>query len=79
MRKTIFCFLFAFALIKVNGQSPDTLICDYPDRDTVEFEHLPWFGNNAYLDHFLDSIGYPGPGSRIVGPNQARFHVPIKF
>ncbi len=72
----ILCFVLAIAIIKVHGQT-DTLICDYADRDTIEFEHLPWFGNNAYLDGFLDSIGYGA--NRIVGPNQVRFHVPVKF
>ena len=44
-------------------------------------ENLPWFGNNAYLQNFLDSIGYPQAGTtaRIVTPDRARFHIPIKF
>ena len=79
MKRIILCLLIAFVFTNTKGQI-DTLICDYSDRDTVEFEHLPWFGNNVYLDNFLDSIGYPNQGGeRIIGPNQVRFHVPIKF
>lgn len=65
----------------LKAQIVDTLICDVQDRDTTQFEHLPWFGNNAYLETFLDSIGYPSAGgvSRIVGPDRVKFHVPIKF
>jgi hypothetical protein len=55
------------------------LPCSAPDRDSIELQSLPWFGNNDYLENFLDSIGYPGPGSRIVGPAQVKYHVPVKF
>lgn len=59
----------------------DTIECDYPDRDTTEAALLPWFGNNDYLENLLDSIGYPAQNTanRIIGSNQVRYHVPIKF
>lgn len=43
--------------------------CSTPDIDTTEFQQLPWFDNNHFLEIFLDSIGYPaaGVGNRIVG------------
>lgn len=65
----------------VKAQTIDTLDCDKPDRDTIELESLPWFGNNVYLENLLDSIGYPYANSanRIVGPDRVRYHVPIKF
>jgi len=60
---------------------PDTLLCDAPDRDTTELEALPWFGNNQYLENFLDSIGYPpaAASNLVIGLNQVRYHIPIKF
>lgn len=72
--------LFCFANTTY-AQISDTLICDYPDRDTTEAELLPWFGNNDYLENFLDSIGYPtaNTSNRIIGPDQVRYHIPIKF
>lgn len=80
MRKVIISvFVFLFWKVAVFSQITDTLICDVPDRDSVEFANLPYFANNAYLQTFLDSIGYPSPTSRIVGPDRVRFHVPVKF
>lgn len=82
MNKLFFTFLvFLCFSITTNAQAPDTLLCDYPDRDTAEAELLPWFGNNDYLENFLDSIGYPpaNGSNRIIGPNQVRYHIPIKF
>lgn len=72
--------LFCFANTTC-AQISDTVICDYPDRDTTEAELLPWFGNNDYLENFLDSIGYPTAytSNRIIGPDQVRYHIPIKF
>ena len=61
------CFLFvnfAFAQTDTSDQR-----CSTPDIDTTEFQQLPWFDNNQFLEIFLDSIGYPaaGVGNRIVG------------
>jgi hypothetical protein len=78
MKKLLFS-LFVFVVLNSYSQTPDTLICDVPDRDTTEAELLPWFGNNDYLENFLDSIGYDGGANRIVGPDRVRYHVPIKF
>ena len=59
---------------------PDTLLCGATDRDTTELEALPWFGNNQYLENFLDSIGYPPPSSNIViGLDRVIYRIPIKF
>lgn len=92
MKKTTFILLICFYGLVSKAQSVDTLLCDVPDRDTTEFENLPWFGNNAYLENFLDSIGYPSGSAYkmsntsgsvgtngIVGSERIRFHVPIKF
>ena len=59
MKKITIVLLIAFYGLTTNAQSIDTLLCEAPDRDTIEFENLPWFGNNIYLENFLDSIGYP--------------------
>ena len=55
--------------------------CYTPDIDTTEFQQLPWFDNNQFLENFLDSIGYPpaGPGNRIIEAPQVRFWIPVKF
>lgn len=82
MKKIIIIAIVFICLANTtNAQIPDTLICDYPDRDTTEAELLPWFGNNDYLENFLDSIGYPSANQsyRIVGSDQVRYHIPIKF
>lgn len=81
MKQLIFTLLFALAIKASFAQTPDTLTCDAPDRDTTTIEDVPWFGNNDYLENFLDSIGYPasGIGNRIIGPERVRYHVPIKF
>jgi len=62
MKKPTFILLICFYGLVSKAQSVDTLLCDAPDRDITEFENLPWFGNNAYLENFLDSIGYPSEG-----------------
>jgi len=82
MKKNLTALLVFLCLFQIAESQPiDTLDCDKPDRDTIELESLPWFGNNAYLENFLDSIGYPAANSanRIVGPDRVRYHVPIKF
>lgn len=81
MKKLLFSFIASICItISSFAQLPDTLTCDVPDRDTTELENLPWFGNNQYLENFLDSIGYPNnTASRIINLDQVRFHVPIKF
>jgi hypothetical protein len=61
------------------AQIPDTIDCDVPDYDSVLLEDIPWFGNNIYLENFLDSIGYPSESARIVGQDRVRYHVPVKF
>ncbi len=52
--------------------------CGTEDIDTTEFQQLPWFDNNQFLENFLDSIGYPSAASRIVG-SPVRFWIPLKF
>lgn len=70
MKKITIVLLIAFYGITTTAQSIDTLLCEAPDRDTIEFENLPWFGNNIYLENFLDSIGYPsGEMNNVTGDN----------
>lgn len=64
---TLLCLLiinFVIAQIDTTDRG-----CSTPDIDTTEFQQLPWFDNNQFLENFLDSIGYPAAGStnRIVG------------
>jgi hypothetical protein len=83
MKKIISFLLFCTLAVMISRAQtvPDTLGCDVPDRDTTEFENLPWFSDNQYLENLLDSIGYniTGSNARIIGPAEARFKVPIKF
>lgn len=82
MKKSLLFVLCFFSLSQVlNAQTIDTIDCDKPDRDTTELESIPWFGNNAYLESFLDSIGYPSSGgsNRIVGLDRVKYLIPIKF
>jgi len=73
MKKLLFVLIIVTAsAFKSFSQTPDTLDCDAPDRDTTEAELLPWFGNNDYLENFLDSIGYNSGDNRIVGPDRVK-------
>ena len=52
MKKIIIILLILISIGDCTiAQSIDTLQCDAPDRDTTEFENLPWFGNNNYLEN----------------------------
>jgi hypothetical protein len=79
MKKLYFGLLLMVITHISQGQGSDTLDCDVPDRDTTEFKQLPWWDNNNYLEDFLDSIGYPGNNSRVIGTDRVKYHVPIKF
>lgn len=77
--KKHFFILLLFASLLSKAQTSTVIEDDVPDRDSATLSSVPWFGNNNYLETFLDSIGYPNPTSRIVGPSRVRYHVPIKF
>jgi hypothetical protein len=79
MKKSFTILICLLLSLFAKSQTSDTLSCDVPDRDSVEFENLPWVGNNDFLEQFLDSIGYPNSSQRIIGADQVKFHVPIKF
>jgi hypothetical protein len=73
---SVFCFtLLSTSLVKAQN---DTLLCD-AKADTNYLKTLPWYGNNIYLENFLDSIGYPSSVSRIVGTDRVKYRIPIKF
>lgn len=68
-------------MTNLQTKAQDTLNgkCWTPEMDTTEFRNQPWYSNNDYLEHFLDSIWYPANGiKRIVG-SPVRFWIPIKF
>lgn len=71
-------------LIKTKFRT-DTIECGTPERDSLEFENLPWYDNNQYLEDFLDSIGYPqpvnfnGPTTQAFANYPTRYWIPIKF
>lgn len=60
----------------------DSLGCGTEERDSLEFENLPYFNNNDYLEDLLDSLEYPGIED-LLGKNYAdyptRYWIPIKF
>jgi hypothetical protein len=83
--KKIITFIGCMLLMMATGfgQTTTEPDCGTPERDTLELETLPWFDNNQYLENFLDSIGYNnmsgGGNTRIIGPNQVRLRIPVKF
>jgi hypothetical protein len=82
MRKIIFIIFCLFQYQNINAQTNTFKHCGTEDIDTTEFQQLPWFDNNPFLEHFLDSIGYPAVNNnanRIVGAPSVRFWIPIKF
>lgn len=83
MKKYLLAISFIFCMKTIIAQ-PNTTFqpCGTENIDTTEFQDLPWFDNNPFLEHFLDSIGYPAANSnanRIVGAPSVRFWIPIKF
>lgn len=78
MKKLLATLTLSFCLY-AQAQTGTIQECDAPDRDTSTLLSIPWFGNNNYLEAFLDSIGYPNSKSvnRIVTPERVRYHVPI--
>lgn len=79
MKKIFSLIIILLCFNNIKAQSTNE--CGTASIDSIEFENLPWFGNNAYLEHFLDSIGYPNTNSlnRIITPDIAKFKVPVKF
>lgn len=79
----LFCSLILSVIYQSEGQSTDTIECSTPERDTTDFENLPWWGNNQYLEDLLDSLGYSSSSS--ISPNVVfstsvvKYRVPIKF
>ena len=59
MKRNLLLLLLVCRLSTLCCAQKDTLPCNVADRDTTELQNLPWFGNNDYLESFLDSIGYP--------------------
>lgn len=68
--KKLFTFLFLLTHLLTKAQTNTVIEDDIPDRDSATLPSIPWFGNNNYLETFLDSIGYPGPNARIVGADR---------
>lgn len=82
MKQLLLLLLFITCSLKFYAQDTSTTgKCGTPDMDTTEFKSLHWYDNNDYLEHFLDSIGYPsgGGGNRIIGSPNVRFWIPLKF
>lgn len=81
MKKILICLILTTLInvCSINAQSTDS--CGTDDMDSTEFINQPWFGNNQYLNDFLDSIGYPKPNTaaRIVGLDRVWYHLPIKI
>lgn len=71
-KKSILSLLWLLFTTIIYAQNIDDIDCDVPDRDSAEFEELPWVGNNDYLESFLDSIGYSSGANRIIGPERVR-------
>lgn len=68
MRKLYFFLLLQISFFILKAQD-STFRCSTADMDTTDFKQLAWFDNNQVLEDFLDSIGYPLAGSRIMDGN----------
>lgn len=78
--KRLFLMLATLTCLHSNSQDT-TQRCWTQDPDTTIFFDLPWYGNNDFLENFLDSIQYDDTTSlfRIIGKPQVKFWIPIKF
>lgn len=77
MKKIIISCIITL-MMQINYAQNTLHNCGTPEMDTVEFEQLPWFGYNDYLENFLDSIGYPGPQNRIA-TGTVKYWIPVKL
>lgn len=77
MRKIYFFLLLQISFFILKAQD-SSFRCGTPDMDTTDFKKLAWFDNNQVLGDFLDSIGYPSAGSRIMDGN-IKYWIPVKF
>ena len=68
MKKIVLILFTIFLMSSTNAQNDS--ICGTEDTDSTDFDNQPWIGNNDFLEHFLDSIGYPAKNSvaRIISP-----------
>lgn len=59
--------------------------CSTPDISEERFKQLPWYGNEAFLDNFYDSlqtadpVTEPSPAARTTAVEVPRYRVPIRF
>lgn len=67
------------AILSTNAAFSQDNTCSYADRDTTEFDNLPYVGNNDLLNQFLDSIGYPSPNARIASNSRIWYRIPVAF
>jgi hypothetical protein len=59
--------------------------CATPDISEERFKQLPWYGNEAFLDNFYDSlqtadpVTEPSPAARTTAVEVPRYRVPVRF
>lgn len=81
MKKMIYLLMLLSIYFKTNAQIVDS--CGTPDADSAFLTTLPWFGNNAFLTNFRDSlhnanscnncrVGYVG------GVNNYIYQIPVR-
>jgi len=74
-RILLFC-LSLFLLGEIQAQS-----CGTPELSESAFKALPYYGNNAFLQHYADSLAgvFNSPANRIEGSPEVWYRVPVQF
>ena len=70
-----------FSFISFHGFSQNQE-CGTEDPTEAEMQALPWYGNNAWLDQFADSLAQSFSGCencRVEGGNEVWYRVPVQF
>ena len=80
--KYLLTCLLLFLVTYASYAQNDTRCGTYEKTD-AEMQKLPWYNNNAYLQHFYDSLSATfngNPAYRVEGTNENMFYrIPVKF
>ncbi len=74
-----FCSIIGFSAFAQDNVS----FCETEETSEEEMQKMPWYGNNAYLQQFYDSLSATfngNPSYRVEGTNENVFYrIPVKF
>ncbi len=74
--------IFIFFLVLANSSSFAQDECGTEDITEKDFQALPWYGNNAFLEQYADSLAnvFSGANARVEGNGeQVWYRIPVKF